>query len=222
VVDIAKCNLCHGNLSLHGSNRTGDIQVCVICHNGNATDINRRPAGAPSGTVDNKKEETIDFKYMIHAIHAGAAAEEGYREKGIVIYGFGGTANDFSEVRMPAGRVNNIKFCLGCHTGTTYAVTPLLTTLEPTTVNTATNIASPDDDRNITPTSSGCASCHDALGAKTHMTEEGGQFDYVAFVPETPPSGGGSQAALCGPGPISAQPAGHTTRIDCCSCHSFK
>jgi len=222
VVDINKCNLCHGNLSLHGNNRTGEIQVCVICHNGNATDINRRPAGAPSGTVDNKREEAIDFKYMIHAIHAGAAAEDGFREKGIVIYGFGGSANDFSDVRMPAG-LNNLRNCSGCHTGTTFAVSELLTTLQPTTVNTATNIASPDDDRNITPTASVCASCHDALGAKTHMTEEGGQFDYVAFVPETPPSGGGgSQATLCGPGPISSQPAGHTTRTDCCSCHSFK
>ena len=223
VVDIAKCNLCHGNLSLHGNNRTGEIQVCVICHNGNATDINRRPAGAPSGTVDNKKEEAIDFKYMIHAIHAGAAAEDGFRQNGIVIYGFGGSPNNFSDVRMPAG-LNNLMNCSGCHTGTTFAVTELLTALQPTTVNTATDIASPDDDRNITPTSSVCSSCHDALGAKTHMTEEGGQFDYVAFAPETPPSGGGggSQADLGGPGPVSSQPAGHTTRTDCCSCHSFK
>jgi len=133
---------------------------------------------------------------MIHAIHAGAAAEDGFREKGIVIYGFGGSANDFSDVRMPAG-LNNLRNCSGCHTGTTFAVSELLTTLQPTTVNTATNIASPDDDRNITPTASVCASCHDALGAKTHMTEEGGQFDYVAFVPETPPSGGGDPRRLC-------------------------
>jgi len=33
--------------------------------------------------------------------------------------------------------------------------------------------------------------------------------------------GGSSQADLCGPGPISARPAGHTTRLDCCSCHGF-
>jgi OmcA/MtrC family decaheme c-type cytochrome len=33
--------------------------------------------------------------------------------------------------------------------------------------------------------------------------------------------GGSSQADLCGPGPISARPPGHTTRLDCCSCHGF-
>jgi OmcA/MtrC family decaheme c-type cytochrome len=219
VVDINKCNLCHGNLSLHGNNRTGEIQVCVICHNPNATDRNQRPGGAPSGTVDNKREEAIDFKYMIHAIHAGAAAEDGFRENGIVIYGFGSSPNNFSDVRMPAG-LNNLRNCSGCHTGTTFAV-PLNANALPTTVNTATNIASPDDDQNITPTASVCSSCHDFISAKTHMTEQGGQFDFVAFAPETPPSGG-SQADLCGPGPVSSQPAGHTTRTDCCSCHSFK
>ena len=33
--------------------------------------------------------------------------------------------------------------------------------------------------------------------------------------------GGQTQVDLCGPGPISAQPPGHNTRIDCCSCHGF-
>ena len=33
--------------------------------------------------------------------------------------------------------------------------------------------------------------------------------------------GGQSQAELCGPGPLSARPPGHTNRLDCCSCHGF-
>jgi OmcA/MtrC family decaheme c-type cytochrome len=33
--------------------------------------------------------------------------------------------------------------------------------------------------------------------------------------------GGQSQADLCGPGPLSARPPGHTNRLDCCSCHGF-
>jgi OmcA/MtrC family decaheme c-type cytochrome len=33
--------------------------------------------------------------------------------------------------------------------------------------------------------------------------------------------GGQTQVDLCGPGPISSQPGGHTTRLDCCSCHGF-
>ena len=42
VVDINKCNNCHGKLALHGQNRTDNIDLCVTCHNGNATDIAAR------------------------------------------------------------------------------------------------------------------------------------------------------------------------------------
>jgi OmcA/MtrC family decaheme c-type cytochrome len=215
VANITNCNRCHGSLSLHGNNRTDEIQVCVICHNANATDINQRPGVAGA---DGKLEEAIDFKYMIHAIHAGAVAEDGFRENGIVVYGFGGSINDFSDTRLPSG-LDNLRNCTGCHTGTTFAV-PLNASVLPTTVLTEANRSNPDDDENITPTASVCSSCHDSVAAKTHMTEQGGQFHYKAFAP-APPTGGGSQVALCGPGPIASQPAGHSTRTDCCSCHGF-
>ena len=217
VVDIDNCNSCHGQLSLHGSNRTNEPQVCVICHNANATDIDVRPLFA-SDAVDGKVEEAIDFKYMIHAIHAGEAAEHGFREEGIVVYGFRGSVNDFSEVRLPA-ETDNLRNCAGCHDGSTFAV-PVNSNALPTTVLTEADLADPDDDKNITPTASVCSSCHDSIEAKTHMTEEGGQFDFAAFAPQQNGTGG-SQADLCGPGPLSARPAGHTTRIDCCSCHGF-
>jgi OmcA/MtrC family decaheme c-type cytochrome len=217
VANIANCDRCHGILSLHGNNRTDEIQVCVICHNANATDINRRPGSGVAG-ADGKVEEAIDFKYMIHSIHAGAAAEDGFRENGIIVYGFGGSINDFSDVRLPAG-LNNLKNCTGCHTGTTFAV-PISGNALPTTVLTGANLADPDDDTNITPTASVCSSCHDSIEAKTHMTEQGGKFNFKAFAP-APPTGGGSQVTLCGPGPIASQPAGHSTRTDCCSCHGF-
>jgi OmcA/MtrC family decaheme c-type cytochrome len=217
VVTIANCNRCHGQLSLHGNNRTDEVQVCVICHNANATDIDVRPAD-PATAADGKVEEAIDFKYMIHAIHAGAAAEHGFRENGLVIYGFGSSINDFSEVRMPAG-LENLKNCTGCHTGTTYAV-PISATALPTTVLTEAKLADPNDDKNITPTASACSSCHDSVDAKTHMSEQGGQFDFKAFAREQTGTGG-SQVELCGPGPVSSQPAGHTERVDCCSCHGF-
>jgi OmcA/MtrC family decaheme c-type cytochrome len=220
VVNINSCNQCHGVLSLHGSNRTNEIQVCVICHNANATDIDVRP-GPPATGVDGKVEEAIDFKYMIHAIHAGSIEDHGFREKGIVVYGFRGSVNDYSEVRMPAGS-DNLRNCTGCHTGSTFAV-PINENALPTTTLTGANLDDPDDDTNITPTSSACSSCHDSLAAKTHMTEQGGVFDFKAFGPAEPGTGGGggTQVELCGPGPIAAQPAGHTTRADCCSCHGF-
>ena len=195
VVNIASCNRCHGVLSLHGNNRTNEPQVCVICHNANATDIEVRPAD-PATAVDGKVEEAIDFKYMIHAIHAGAAEEHGFRENGIVVYGFGGSVNDFSEVRMPAG-TDNLKNCGGCHTSSTFEV-PLDKNALPTTILTEADLASPDDDKNITPTASVCSACHDSIDAKTHMTEQGGRFDFVAFAPaESGGDGGGDLRQTC-------------------------
>ena len=100
VVDIAKCNDCHKQLSLHGENRTGNAELCATCHNPNATDINRRVAGSNceivTGTLD---DQTIDFKVMVHAIHAGAIAD--YK-----VCGFGNTGYDFSRVRYP-GKLDN-------------------------------------------------------------------------------------------------------------------
>src|SRR5262249_33807619 len=39
IVDVNNCQNCHGHndgLSLHGGNRTDNVNVCVICHNPNA------------------------------------------------------------------------------------------------------------------------------------------------------------------------------------------
>ncbi|MGD8228685.1 MAG: OmcA/MtrC family decaheme c-type cytochrome [Desulfobacteraceae bacterium] len=220
VVDaLNNCNNCHGLLSLHGNNRNNNTQLCVICHNANATDINRRPAD-PTTTTDGKVEEAIDFKYMIHSIHAGAAAEHGFRTEGIVVYGYGGTEHDFSHVRLPGEELNLLN-CEGCHNSGTNEL-PIDPNALPTTTSTEADIADPDDDVNITPTASVCSSCHDGISpAKTHMADNGGLFDFRAFTTTTSGGGGGGgdQAALCGPGPVSAQPAGHSTRTDCCSCH---
>ena len=72
-VAIEKCNDCHNQLSIHGNNRTDNIEVCVTCHNPNATDINRRVGTCADelGTDD----VSIDMKYMIHALHAGGPPE---------------------------------------------------------------------------------------------------------------------------------------------------
>jgi OmcA/MtrC family decaheme c-type cytochrome len=218
---VTRCDNCHGLLSLHGNNRNNNTQLCVICHNANNTDINRRPAD-PTTTTDGKREEAIDFKYMIHSIHAGAAAEHGFRTDGIVIYGFGGTEHDFSHVRLPGEELNLVN-CQGCHLSGTNEL-PIDPNALPTTTNTGSAIADPDDDVNITPTAAVCSACHDGIAAKTHMVDLGGAlFDFRAFTTTTSGGGGGeSQASLCGPGPVSAQPAGHSTRTDCCSCHGPK
>lgn len=174
VVDIAKCDACHDVLSLHGSNRTDEPGVCVICHNPNATDAGRRPsaAGALTGGADGKLEESIDFKRMIHAIHAGESGKGGFRTKGIVVYGFGGSVNDFSDVVFP-GRLND---CTTCHAGTSYQLggawaSPVASGILGSTISTGASASDSTDNLRISPTASVCSSCHDSAATQIHMED---------------------------------------------------
>jgi len=198
VVDIAKCDKCHDQVSLHGDSRTNEPGLCVVCHNPNATDVTKRPktvAGIPdpSLTLDNKKEEAIDFKRLIHGVHAAAktdytgAAANGFRNKGMVVWGYGNSQNDFSKVRFP-GILND---CLTCHLAGTYELTgkwevPTTSGVLGSTIDTApsavdaatlaTGLATNVDDLNITPTAAVCSACHDSDVAKSHMTLNGALF----------------------------------------------
>ena len=62
VVTTAQCDVCHNLLSLHGTNRNNNTQICVACHNPASTDVSqrqtltadnarhRRPAGSNRST----------------------------------------------------------------------------------------------------------------------------------------------------------------------------
>jgi OmcA/MtrC family decaheme c-type cytochrome len=70
-----------------------------------------------------------------------------------------------------------------------------------------------------------CSLCHGTGRsvdiAVVHATEVSTLIGVIKAPAQEGGSGGGqSQADLCGPGPVSSQPAGHTTSTDCCSCHS--
>jgi OmcA/MtrC family decaheme c-type cytochrome len=181
VVNVARCDACHKVLSLHGNNRTDEPQVCVICHNPSATDISRRTgatmvasASCPQGlvsTVDGRCEQTIDFKRMIHMIHASALQQSG---SPFVVYGFGGSVNDFAEVTYPPGE--KISQCETCHEPDTYyPVDPNL--VQATTTSTGASITSQTDDTGITPNTSVCSGCHTGSTAALHMTQNGGSFN---------------------------------------------
>lgn len=179
VVDIAKCDVCHGVLSLHGNNRTDEPGVCVVCHNPNGTDKARRVTGP---FVDGKAEESIDFKRMIHGIHAGQASNGGFREKGLVVYGFGGSVNDFSKVVFP-GKLNN---CTACHTDTSYLLTgnwatPSANGILGSTISTGASASDATDNVRISPITAVCSSCHDSAVAKLHMEDpgSGGSFSVL-------------------------------------------
>jgi len=172
VVDVAKCNVCHGVLSAHGNNRNNEPGVCAVCHNPNATDRTQRIAAGAAG------EEAIDFKTMIHGIHAGKAPN-GFRQVGITIYGFGARANDFSSVVFP-GRLSN---CTTCHTPTSYLLTgiwatPTASKILGTTTNTGASATLTADNLRTSPTAAVCSSCHDGAATKIHMQDafNGGLF----------------------------------------------
>ena len=201
VVDIDKCNNCHEQVSLHGGNRNDEPALCVICHNPNATDIGRRPAD-PADSTDGKVEEAIDFKRLIHGVHAGAKTNydgsegHGFREKGLVVWGFpgapcnffGGPPNngcehDFSHVRFPG----ILQDCETCHKPGTYELdgdwaSPTANGILSTTTSTLVNTV-PTDDLNISPIAAVCSSCHDDDVAQAHMINLGGAvFDQTQAV----------------------------------------
>jgi OmcA/MtrC family decaheme c-type cytochrome len=169
VVDLDNCLACHQTLSLHGSNRTDDVQLCVTCHNPRNTDLEVREIAANPPT-DGKDEESIDFKTMIHGIHAA-----GMRVNALQIVGFGGFSTnvyDEEEVQFP-GDLSN---CIACHEGDTYTL-PLPSEVLGTTVDTGADHMSPIDDTVVTPATAVCSSCHDDDVATAHMTSNGGSFN---------------------------------------------
>ena len=192
IVNIAKCDDCHHQLSLHGNNRTDKPEVCVTCHNPNMTDINRRGASclATSGSDD----QTIDFKRMIHAIHASGDDGGGHVGVPFEVCGFSGV-NTF-EVGYP-GRLNN---CEGCHLADTYYPVDAAT-VHGTTMDTGADLASPTDDVVISPNASVCSACHVSDLAKQHMTQNGGDFAATKAADSSLISSGVETCALChGPG----------------------
>lgn len=163
-VDIGKCDDCHNQLSLHGNNRTDKPEVCVTCHNPNMTDFARR-TGDPCLSAAGGDDQSIDFKRLIHSIHASG-------ENGVPfeVCGFGNSVHLF-EVEYP-GRLNN---CEGCHNPDTYyPVDPALVLGSTVDVNDPATVT---DDVVVSPNASVCSTCHVEPLAIQHMLQNGGDFN---------------------------------------------
>ena len=168
VVSIERCNACHTRKVNHGSNRTDSIPGCVGCHNPRNTDLSVRAIAANPPT-DGKRESSLDFKVLIHALHASA-----YREAPYQVVGFGGFTTyvyDEEEVQYP-GRLAN---CKGCHINESYRL-PLPRSVLASTVDSGTKPRDSADDIMVTPVASSCSSCHDSALASAHMVQNGGDF----------------------------------------------
>ena len=189
IVDFdTKCSRCHNGkkldqagvpiprLSLHGNNRTENLKLCVMCHNPNQTDAAYRVITADARTSG--AETSIDFKRMVHSIHAG-----GFRSTAFTVIGFNTSINDFSRVRFPSG----LKNCLSCHIETNGKGSfelPLQSSVLGSTISTGSSYAvaagalrsidvNPGNDLKISPTAATCSGCHDKAEVQSHMIRTG-------------------------------------------------
>jgi OmcA/MtrC family decaheme c-type cytochrome len=152
-VTLASCNKCHKNLSLHGNNRQGSLEVCTTCHNTEAV---------ATGSDAAKTQIAVDFKVMIHRIHTANWA-------------IPGTTTDFADVTYPAPLAN----CTACHTATPPG--GLFGTdsyFAPQAGVNGTTIGANGDAGNLrtTPWFATCGGCHSPYSgmADAHMRQMGG------------------------------------------------
>jgi OmcA/MtrC family decaheme c-type cytochrome len=183
VVSNVTCGNCHedrfGAFNKHGASRHNDVRQCMLCHNNNSTDIDRRThnprpylAGLGGVFPDGKAEQATNFMEMVHGLHGAAA---GFREGDMWIPGNSAWSRWNEDSSFP-GRLSN---CRHCHLGTSYY--PVARSLDPrgTTGNTRVDagILSHEVDRHwkTTATMAACGSCHDSSDARAHMSQNGGE-----------------------------------------------
>jgi OmcA/MtrC family decaheme c-type cytochrome len=169
VATMAACTTCHedryGVFNKHGANRHNDVERCIICHNNNSTDIQRRSRDGQAPGPDGLDETATNFMVMAHAIHG-----QGFREEMISIAAFGLGVYNTKDARRYPGRLAN---CNQCHTGTTYyGMGPRGTTFDSST---GMDVNDVDGHIKTTAAMAACSSCHDSAGAKAHMKSMGGQ-----------------------------------------------
>jgi OmcA/MtrC family decaheme c-type cytochrome len=155
-VTLESCNNCHRNLTAHGSNRNDSVLACLTCHNPNATDIGDRPTldDPTAVTPDGKIEESINFGWMIHSIHAESRV---FADLDAAV-----------DIRYPQSPGN----CLACHTSEGFFPVLGLDRLG-TTIITASTLGdgmggagigviddNPLNDVKMTPDAAACGACH--------------------------------------------------------------
>jgi len=171
IVQTATCMQCHGiEFHGHGGDRLS-VENCATCH--------------VPGNIDPESGNTVDFKVMIHKIHAGgevasipgpdgilwdnpATAEDESADNGeYAIWGFGGSKHDWWKVGFPAV----IENCTKCHQGSGEQV---------------------DNWKNV-PSRAACGSCHDDVDFAAGTNHGGGpQATDTACTACHPASGAGA------------------------------
>jgi OmcA/MtrC family decaheme c-type cytochrome len=159
VAQIASCNQCHVDLTLHGSNRN-DVEMCIFCHNPSNTDGAQRP-NASDPAERTKPNQGINFNLLIHRIHTGENLKDS--GKNYTVIGRNGSINDFTHVRFPLmspqGGPGDTRNCAKCHINDSQA--------NPAGVN---DVLDPQGYINpAKPISAACIGCHVDSAASSHM-----------------------------------------------------
>jgi len=184
VIERARCQACHLDLNLHGGLRHNP-DYCLMCHTPDGTDWSRRPKGPDGnvnlataypdgriGTYDGLEERSIHFKVMIHRIHTGAGQGTARIDLGApqVVYGFGGAALLYEEVRFPGP----LQTCTACHLDGTWTLAAIPADAQPTTANESGSIvhagtaAHAAGEAALGPMAAACRSCHGTAFAQAH------------------------------------------------------
>jgi len=153
--DSANCNACHKRIQAHGTNRNGNAEFCLMCHNGDTAVCSTNPEADGSCPVG-ETQEGYHFGRMIHSIHSASTTFEG---------------GAFAEVKYPQTVAN----CETCHIPGRYSVAR--TTARAVSTNQGSDIRIWTDDIATTPTAAACGVCHDDTAAMGHFNTNGAQVD---------------------------------------------
>ncbi len=151
VIKTQSCNQCHDPLSAHGGARQS-VELCVLCH-------------TPQ-TTDPDTGNTVDFKVMVHKIHAGSSLPSVQAGGTYQIIGFGQSVNDFSTIVFPA----DVRSCTFCHQQNTGAAQKQAFATEPSraacgSCHDNVNFATGENHVGLPVTSDNqCANCHQPQG----------------------------------------------------------
>ncbi|MFI5298394.1 MAG: OmcA/MtrC family decaheme c-type cytochrome [Polyangiales bacterium] len=175
VVERAKCNSCHYDLSAHNGTRKSP-EYCVLCHTPGAYDAD----GVPRLEVPTTTAPSLQFKVLVHKIHRGNKLKRGYVLGGQPLptpTAPAGTPIDFGKVDYPGDQ----RACWACHASTSY-LPPLADGLLPTVTAATLSCSDPSPspaaycvNRTLTstttlaPVAAACTACHDDSSTVAHV-----------------------------------------------------
>jgi len=157
-IDSDNCNACHERIQEHGSNRNGNVEICLMCHNGDAAVCQSNP-DANGSCPDGNTNEGYHFGYMVHSIHTASAT---FKTDG---------GSNFAHVTYPQNAAN----CETCHVPGSYDVAR--TSARAVSTDQGADIRVWTDDIATTANAAVCGVCHSSTAAAGHFESQAGQVD---------------------------------------------